>query len=188
MLHSWKRAQLRWRKQSYLKQRLQKSVWKECSDCSLCTDLAKGPSRLGVHSGGSFTRLGGPRRSLYLQKNNNNNNKLKNQNRSSWRKWFITSANVLLSLHHRPRCEKNPPSFELLPTLIELKKESTIITLLPASLRRHGEHEAMACLAHRAPPPHTQPPHTPVSKGPSILTFPSAPPWCPCKGTSRRWL
>lgn len=76
------RLLLRWRKQSYLKQRRQKSVWKECSDCSLCTDLAKGPSRLGVHSGGSFTRLGGSRRSLYLQKKK----KKKNQNRSVWRK------------------------------------------------------------------------------------------------------
>lgn len=57
---------LRWRKQSYLKQRLQKSVWKECNDCSLCTDFAKGPSRLGVQRGGSFTGLGGSKRSLYL--------------------------------------------------------------------------------------------------------------------------
>ena len=43
----------RWRKQSYLKQRRQKSVWKECRDCSRCTDLALGPSMLGVHWGGS---------------------------------------------------------------------------------------------------------------------------------------
>lgn len=43
----------RWRKQSYLKQRRQKSVWKECRDCSRCTDLALGPSMFGVHWGGS---------------------------------------------------------------------------------------------------------------------------------------
>lgn len=43
----------RWRKQSYLKQRRQNSVWKECRDCSRCTDLALGPSMLGVHWGGS---------------------------------------------------------------------------------------------------------------------------------------
>lgn len=44
---------LRCRKQSYLKQRRQKSVWKECRDCSRCTDFAHGPSMLGVHCGGS---------------------------------------------------------------------------------------------------------------------------------------
>ncbi len=59
---------LRWRKQSYLKQRLQKSVWKECRLCSLCTDLAFGPSMLGVHSGGRAPGSCCSVSSLYLQK------------------------------------------------------------------------------------------------------------------------
>lgn len=61
---------LRWRKQSYLKQRLQKSVWKECRLCSLCTDLAFGPSMLGVHSGGRAPGSCCSVSSLYLQKDN----------------------------------------------------------------------------------------------------------------------
>lgn len=63
---------LRCKKQSYLKQRRQKSVWKECRLCSLWTDLAKGPSMLGVQRGGNFTGLDGSRRSLYLQERERN--------------------------------------------------------------------------------------------------------------------
>lgn len=58
----------RWRKQSYLKQRLQKSVWKECRLCSLWTDLAFGPSMLGVHSGGRVPGSCCSVNSLYLGK------------------------------------------------------------------------------------------------------------------------
>lgn len=68
----------RCRKQSYLKQRRQKSVWKECRLCSRCTDLAKGPSMLGVQSGGSFTALAGSSRSLYLTQ------KEENQRQATW--------------------------------------------------------------------------------------------------------
>lgn len=71
-----------------------------------------------------------------------------------------------LSLHRRPRCKtKRGPSFELFQRLIELERESTIITLLPDSLRRHGEDTAMACLAHRIPPP------SQFQKGPVFLLF-----------------
>lgn len=44
---------LRCKKQSYLKQRRQNSVWNECIVCSRGTDFALGPSMLGVHSGGN---------------------------------------------------------------------------------------------------------------------------------------
>lgn len=37
-------------------------------------------------------------------------------------------------------------------------------------MRRHGEHEAMACLAHRVPPPHS-PPTPRFQKGPVFLLF-----------------
>ena len=40
----------RWRKQSYLKQRRQKSVWKECMVCSGPAEIASPVSMLGVHS------------------------------------------------------------------------------------------------------------------------------------------
>lgn len=57
----------RWRKQSYLKQRRQKSVWKECIVCSRGTDSAVGPSILGVHSGGSALGSSRSVSSIYLQ-------------------------------------------------------------------------------------------------------------------------
>lgn len=56
----------RWRKQSYLKHRLQNSVWKECRLCSRCTERAFGPSMFGVHSGGKAPGSCCSVNSLYL--------------------------------------------------------------------------------------------------------------------------
>lgn len=54
-----------------MKQRRQKRVWKECRDCSRCTDLAHGPSMLGVHCGGSTFGSDTSVSSRYLVTNTN---------------------------------------------------------------------------------------------------------------------
>lgn len=161
---------IRWRTQSYLKHRLQKSVWKECSDCSLCTDLAKGPSRLGVHSGGSFTRLGGSKKSLYLQM-------------GQVCDWLVIIFYVW-------------SAFATLFACFEAKVGCSVLFQLLIKLLLWAEEWERH---YYFPPWQLASPwwtlsnglfstQSPGFKASSILTFPSAPPWCPCKGTSRRWL
>lgn len=165
---------LRWRKQSYLKQRLQKSVWKECSDCSLCTDLAKGPSRLGVQSGGSFTGLGGSKRSLYL-----------------WRYRFVTVNNMVPVQFF---CNTMSTLWSCSCVAVDVKLFQMLIKCSFESGSLRGSHH------YYFPPWQLASPWWTLSNGlfstvhidphfqHAILTFPSAPPSCPCKGTSRRWL
>lgn len=84
---------------------------------------------------------------------------------AGWKR-FITHV-FYCSIIGNAEKTKLDASFELFRPLIELERERTIITLLLDSLRRHGEHGAMTCLAHRDPL--TLPPQ--FQKSPVFLLF-----------------
>lgn len=151
-------------------------MWKECNDCSRCTDFAKGPSRLGVHKGGNFTGLGGSKRSLYLW-----------EVRVKVKVVKVFCVTVLVY------------SFQggIRWNWIFLYKLSSFTCWCNCSF----ESESLRGSHHYYFPPwQLASPWWTLSNGLfcivcmdprfhcPFLTFPWAPPWCPCTGTWRRWL